>query len=155
MIRAFRADDADHLPGIFREAVSRLGPVAYSREQVAAWLTRLPEASQFRGHARDGSDIFIATDEADLPVGYVLCHPDGHLDQLYCHPDHGRHGLGRQLVEAVETAALQRRLPAITTHASEIARPLFEQSGYDILRRRDFQLGGVPIHNYAMMKRLR
>lgn len=154
MIRAFRVEDADHLPGIFREAVSRLGPVAYSREQVAAWLTRLPEASQFCGHARDGSDIFIAPGDADLPAGYVLCHPDGHLDQLYCHPDHSRRGHGEQLVAAVEVSARERHLPAITTHASEIARPLFERLGYDVLRRRDFELGGVPIHNYAMMKRL-
>jgi putative acetyltransferase len=38
--------------------------------------------------------------------------------------------------------------------ASEPARRFFLKRGYAVLERRDFEIGGVPIHNYAMERRL-
>jgi putative acetyltransferase len=38
--------------------------------------------------------------------------------------------------------------------ASEAARRLFERRGFTVVRRRDLDLDGVAIHNFAMVKRL-
>jgi putative acetyltransferase len=38
--------------------------------------------------------------------------------------------------------------------ASEPARRFFLKHGFSELHRRNFEIGGVPIHNYAMEKRL-
>ena len=40
------------------------------------------------------------------------------------------------------------------TEASEPARSFFARQGFTIRHRRDFELAGVPIHNYAMEKHL-
>lgn len=44
-----------------------------------------------------------------------------------------------------------RRLHA---EASETARPVFERAGFSVTARRDFEVAGVPIHNWAVEKSL-
>jgi putative acetyltransferase len=36
-----------------------------------------------------------------------------------------------------------------------MAKPFFERRGFVVVRRNDFLLDGVPIHNYRMEKMLR
>ena len=45
-------------------------------------------------------------------------------------------------------------VPRLYTEASEAARRLFLKKGFTAMQRRDFEVAGVAIHNYAMEKRL-
>ncbi len=105
-----------------------------------------------------GHAIFVASDESDAPVGYALLEPDGHLDHLYCHPQHTRQGLADELLAAAEMYAATLGLNRLYTEASELARGAFERAGYAVTHRRDFEIEHagqqVPIHNYAMEKTL-
>ncbi|MEO0722193.1 MAG: GNAT family N-acetyltransferase [Pseudomonadota bacterium] len=61
--------------------------------------------------------VTVLEHETDGVIGYTLCSyrpPDHYLDQVAVHPDHGRRGLGRALVEAVLLDAEARRLPAVS-----------------------------------------
>ncbi len=73
---------------------------------------------------------------------------------LYGHPDHTRKGLAERLLEAAEGDAVKLGVSRLYTEASELARPAFERAGYVVQHRRDFEVDGVPIHNYAMEKHL-
>lgn len=56
--------------------------------------------------AHDDGRLWIAADDHDRPVGFalvILIEDQPHLDELSVHPDHGRRGLGRQLVDAVQS----------------------------------------------------
>lgn len=94
-----------------------------------------------------------------MPVACALLEQDGHLDHLYCHPDHTRNGLADLLLDAAEEQALTWDCKRLYTEASELARPAFERAGYGVTQRRDFTIEHegklVPIHNYAMEKTLR
>ena len=68
VVRPYRDDDAEALAGILAAAITRIGPAAYSAEQVAAWSARPPGAAQYRQRAGAGDVIFVAADPADLPV---------------------------------------------------------------------------------------
>ena len=46
VVRPYRDDDAEALAGILAAAITRIGPAAYSAEQVAAWSARHPGAAQ-------------------------------------------------------------------------------------------------------------
>lgn len=98
--------------------------------------------------------IFVACDTGDEPRAYALLEPDGHLDMLYCHPDHTRKGLANELLAHAEMVAHSEGMKRLFTEASELARPAFERAGYAVMHRRDFEVDGVPIHNYAMEKML-
>ena len=158
-LRPFRSDDASRLTEIFVQAVRTIGPHGYSLEQVAAWAARSPAAeAHILERAAQGQWIMVATDENDVAVAYALLEKDGHLDHLYCHPQHTRNGLADALLKAAESKARSWLCARMYTEASELARAAFERAGYKVTHRRDFTIDHdgqhVPIHNYAMKKTL-
>ena len=157
-IRPFREADAPALSALTLGAIRVTGLRTYSPEQIAAWAARHPGPERFIARAQKGDLIRLAVDPADRPLAYYLLEADGHLDMLYCHPDHTGRGLARLLLAEAELVARARDLTRLFTEASELARPVFARAGYRLIARRDFVLGlgdaMVAIHNYAMEKRL-
>ena len=153
-LRTFRPGDAPALLAITRDAIRSIGPRAYEAAQIAAWLARHGDAAVFTTKVEAGDRIVVAVDTWDMPVAFALMEPDGHLDMLYCAPAHAGRGLARRLVDHIERAACDTGIERVHTEASDLARPVFEKAGYHIVRRRNFVLDGVPIHNWAMEKTL-
>ena len=158
-IRPFRNEDASFLDGIIAAAIPEIGPRAYSKEQVAAWNARHSGPSRLWERVAQGHAIFVTADADDRPVAFVLIEPDGHLDQLYNDPAHTRRGLAAQLLARAETYATAHGVQRLYTEASELARPVFERAGYTVTAKREFTIAhdgrDVPIHNWAMEKRLK
>ena len=156
-IRPYREGDAEAIVAITLAAIRTTGLRAYSPEQVAAWSARF-SARRVLEWAGRGDVILVAVDGDNHPLAYTMFEADGHLDMLYCHPDHSGRGLALGLLEAVEAAARAQNLTRLFTEASELARPVFERSGFAVIKRRDFAIPfeghEVAIHNYAMEKRL-
>ena len=153
-IRDYREGDAEAIHSLTCAAITAIGPAGYSQEQVDAWAARHGTIERVQERVRSGHMLFVAADKRDEPVAYSLLEPDGHLDMLYCHPDHTRRGLAEGLLDAAEGRARELGIARLYTEASELARPAFERAGYEVTHRRDFDLDGVPIHNFAMEKRL-
>jgi putative acetyltransferase len=161
-IRPFKEADAPALTELTQAAIRVIGRKAYSAEQVAAWAARQAGHEWFAKRARNGAWISVAAAVEDRPVGYAVLEmadtATAHLDMLYCHPDHTRRGLAAQLLIDAEQEALRRGARRIASEASDLARPAFERAGYAVLNRRDFLIAhdgrDVPIHNYAMEKKL-
>ncbi|MEL7189566.1 MAG: GNAT family N-acetyltransferase [Pseudomonadota bacterium] len=160
-IRLFEHGDAVALADLTLAAIKCVGAARYSPEQVAAWASRHPGPDRFKGRAEEGAMIWVAVAE-NTPVAYCLLEPpsDGaaHLDMLYCDPAHTRKGLAPALLEKAEHYAREQKVARLFTEASELARPAFAKAGYIQMQRRDFTIPldgkDVPIHNYAMEKRL-
>lgn len=151
-IRSFEESDAEALAELGRAAIGAIGPDAYSKEQVEAWLSNFAGPEVYQAQADAGTQIFIATDDDEVPVAYAMLEQTGHLDHLYCHPDHTNEGIASSLLE---TAALYAKYHGIThlfTEASEIAKPAFESAGYTAMKKRTFEIEGVEITNWAMVK---
>lgn len=154
MIRTFRPGDEHALRDIHLASITKVGPLAYNSAQVAAWATKTREPSEWLEWHDYGDRITIAFAENGEAAAFTLLEADGHLDMLYCHPDHVRQGHALRLVEEASAFGRSTGLSSITTDASELARPVFLAAGYRVEERQDFLLDGVPIHNYAMCKDL-
>jgi putative acetyltransferase len=63
-------------------------------------------------------------------------------------------GVTTKLYEALEQAARTNAIPLLFAEASEPARRFFAKQGFAVIERRDFEIAGVPIHNFRMEKRL-
>ncbi|HEY0313314.1 MAG TPA: GNAT family N-acetyltransferase [Allosphingosinicella sp.] len=153
-IRPFRDDDAPILAELFHAAVHGVGAHYYSAEQVAAWSPAPADPARFVARGRDGRTLLVAVDEDDRPIAYGDVEGDGHVDHLYCAPEHAGTGVTAALYAAIEAAARGRGVVCLTVEASEPARRFFLKQGFREVHRRDFEIGGVAIHNYAMEKRL-
>ncbi len=154
------------LAPVTQAAIATIGAGHYSAEQLDAWAARHPGPERFIERVASGAQIWVAADIEDAPVAYALLEmvlgqgrQSGHLDMLYCHPDHTRRGLAGQLLATAEQAARMIDADRLFTEASELARPAFERVGYTVLHRRDVTIEHdgrmVDIHNYAMEKRLK
>lgn len=150
MIRDFVPDDGAAMRDLCRASIAGLGSRCYSPEQLRVWRDRVPSAETYAARADAGAAIFISIAEEGSLAGYALLEPDGHLDRLYCHPDHAGRGHATALLAHADRFAQPRGILRLFTEASEVARPVFERAGYMVTHRRDFEVAGVPIHNYAM-----
>lgn len=156
-IRPYRPKDAAAIAALTLAAIRTTARLAYSPEQVAAWSARYSVQRLLDGAAK-GDVILVATGADDAPLAYTVLESGGHLDMLFCHPDHTGRGLGLSLLTEAESAARAQGVTRLFTEASELARPVFARAGYVLLHRRDFTIPyegrEVAIHNYAMEKRL-
>lgn len=151
-IRSFEEGDAEALAELGRAAIGAIGPDAYSEEQVEAWLSNFAGPEVYQAQAVAGTQIFIATDDDEVPVAYAMLEQTGHLDHLYCHPDHTNEGIASSLLETAALYAKYHGIPHLFTEASEIAKPAFESAGYTAMKKRTFEIEGVEITNWAMVK---
>lgn len=152
-IRPFQADDAEALAKLYHAAVHEVGIRDYSPAQVAAWSPRPRAAASYVDKAAGRIFLVAVTDDGE-PIGYGDLEPNGHIDHLYCRPDHIGTGVGAAICAALEEAAIASRIGLLFVEASEAARRMLERNGFQVESRRDFEIGGVPIHNYRMIKRL-
>jgi len=153
-IRPFRPADGPALARISHAAVHRVGGLHYSLEQVRAWAPAVPDPERFLERAADGRILLVAADDSDRPLAYGDLERDGHIDHLYCRPDAAGTGVASALYDRLEAAAENRGIARLYVEASEPARRFFLRKSFVLLERREFTLGGVAIHNFAMEKRL-
>ena len=150
-IRPFVARDAQDWGRIFHSAVHQVGARFYSPEQCAAWSPEVPPADRVLAHV-DGRQVWVAADSADRAQGFIELEPDGHIDCFYLAPDIAGGGVGAALYATLEAAGRDAGMTRLFVEASEPARRFFLRQGFAEDRRRDFDLRGVAMYNYAMSK---
>lgn len=153
-VRPFRPDDAPFLAAIFHAAVHEIAGLHYSAEQIEAWSPEPPDPDRFLRRAGGERGLLVAVDALDRPLAYGDLKADGHIDNLYCRPDVAGIGVASFLYDRIEAAAVDQGIGRLFVEASEPARRFFLKKGFNALRRRDFYLGAVPIHNFEMEKLL-
>jgi putative acetyltransferase len=153
-VRFYEAKDAAFLAAVFFDSVRTAGSSDYSRAQVEAWAPAVPDPAAFETRAKDGRVILVAVNEADEPIAFGDLQQNGHIDQLYCHPEVIGTGVASALYDRLEEQARKRGITRLFVEASEAARRLFFRKGFAEVKRCDFVLRGVSIHNYLMEKLL-
>jgi len=154
-IRAFKDSDAPALIEIFNRAVNELASRAYGPDQIAVWANLCLTSDQWIEAMTDGRTTFIAVNENDQPVAFSDVESDGHIRFMYASPDVAGTGAVAKLYAALEAEAIKQGIGKLYSEASELAKSFLLKQGFSIVERRDFELRGVPIHNYAVEKRLR
>ena len=153
-VRPYRDGDAPALAALFHAAVHGIARLHYSQAQVDAWAPGVPDAERFRSRSTDGRVLLVAVDESDAPLAYGDVESDGHIDHLFCRPDAAGTGVAATLYAVIEQTARERGVSRLYTEASEPARRFFLKHGFAETARNDFDLAGVPIHNFRMEKAL-
>lgn len=154
-IRPYRDSDAAALAAVFERAVRGIAARDYSPAQIEAWIGPEPRADRFRARMADGRRCWVALDDDDGRVtAFVDLEADGHIDLLFADPEVAGRGVTSDLLDVLERTARNDGLVRLYVEASEAARRFLLKRGYVVERRRDFEIRGVAIHNYAMELRL-
>ncbi|MBN1192736.1 MAG: GNAT family N-acetyltransferase [Coriobacteriia bacterium] len=141
------AEHAPSLPGIERLAASLFGDYV-----PATLLDNVTLESVFLDAQRDGT-LWVALGPDDTPVGFSRVVVDGvrvHLAELDVLPEHGRRGVGSELVGAVEawsrsngygeiTLTTYRDLPWNAPFYSRLGFAVVPESEWDAQLRHQFE----------------
>jgi len=142
------------MAALYDRSVQAIGPRDYTAEQIAVWIGQGARADRFRERLADGRRCWVAVDDGGRLQAFADLEADGHIDFLYAAPEAAGTGVSGRLVDALEAAACADGMTRLYVEASEAARRFFLKRGYVVVSRRDFEVEGVAIHNYAMERRL-
>lgn len=151
-VRPYQASDAAALSALYEASVRTLGARDYSAAQIDAWASLTPSAEILDGRMADGRTRLVAL--TDDIAGFIDVETDGHIDLLYVAPAAAGFGVARTLLETAEALAPLSGAGRLYAEASETARPVFERLGFSVVARREFEVAGVAIHNWAVEKAL-
>jgi putative acetyltransferase len=167
-IREARAADAEAIRRVHRESIEKLGPAAYSPEQVAAWA-RATQSADYAATIESDDGHFVVAERAgdllgfgslsyDTPEEYEA-NADAEVTGVYIHPSVAREGVGTELLAALERAARNRGVETIGLSASHNAVGFYEGHDYERVRTYEHELSseestGVTGEIIEMSKRL-
>ena len=151
-IREYRPSDAADLATIFYRSVREVACRFYNKAQIEAWAPEIGDPGGWNRRATDGRITIVAVNDADKPIAFGDMERNGHVDLLYCSPEALGTGAASAIYNKLELEAMHLGLTRLYVEASECAFPFFERKRFVKVRRNDFEIRGVPIHNYTMEK---
>ena len=153
-IRLATSADAAALADVYERSVLAIGTRDYSAKQIAVWIGQGARPERFLARLADGRRCWVAVTSDDQVQAFIDLEADGHIDFLYAAPEVAGSGVAGTLLDTLEAAARADGMRKLYVEASEAARRFFLKRGYAEIARRDFEVDGVAIHNYAMERML-
>lgn len=154
LLRLAVADDVPALAALYAQAASVLGPQVYGPAQVAAWQSFGRDTPEFRRYVLSAETwVAEATEAAPACVGFCGIDAEGEVREvhsLYVHPQQGRRGIGRRLLQHTLDRASAAGVRRFEVWATPFSRPLFERAGFTLHEVRTEPYQGVVFERYRL-----
>ncbi|MDR3550528.1 MAG: GNAT family N-acetyltransferase [Candidatus Babeliales bacterium] len=152
IIRKFQKSDAQKVGQLFYDTVHTVNAQDYAPELINMWapdndeFTRLVSACE--------NNVFFVAERDAIIMGFGDMTHEGHLERLFVHKDFQGQRIGTLLLQAIEDAAYDIGLMAITTEASVRAMPFFTSHGFQTIRilNKKHPYKGLVFTTYKMKK---
>lgn len=146
-LRKYRPEDCSEIAELFYHTVHTVNAADYTKEQLNAWADGKVDLHSwncsFLAHET------VVAEENGILVGFGDIDRSGYLDRLYVHKDCQGRGIATAIVDDLEERC---QAEMIVTHASVMAKPFFEQRGYEVRKRQQVSRGGILLTNFVMEK---
>jgi ribosomal protein S18 acetylase RimI-like enzyme len=144
-VRAAKPADAEAIIQVHYAAVHETASAFYPPEILEAWSGKPDEARYqwMRQMITKGDEIVIVAESGSGILGFGLMIPKSRdLRALYVHPAAGRQGIGRKILQALETRAVAEGISGLQLVASLNAQAFYQGHGYQALSRGSLPLSG-------------
>jgi putative acetyltransferase len=149
-IRIFRHGDHVAIAEIFPRAIHEIASQAYSPEQCLAWSAREPNYERWKVRCEFKRPFVAVVD--DQIAGFLELDTNGHIDCAYISPDFQRRGIMTRLVNHAVETCFAMKIDRVFVEASICARPMFEKTGFTVVRDNVVTVKEVSLINYIMEK---
>lgn len=164
-IRLFAIADVQQVANVFHLSVSQGAASHYSEKQRAVWSPVLRTDNEWL--SRLAPTVTWVAEEGRFIRGFINLSPAvevcGHageprlsaeIDCLFTHPEHVGKGVASSLYQCLESYARSRNIAVLTVEASYLAKPFFEQQGYQVLSKNEHIRADQVLVNFSMHKTL-
>ena len=149
-IRSFEPGEEPALFDIYHSAIHLIASRDYTEEQINAWAPAVLDEELWVRRIR-GINPFVAELEGIL-VGYADVQASGYIDHFFVSGRHPRQGIGRSLMEVLESEAKRLGVTELTSDVSRTAQPFFTRFGFQIVEQRVPVVRGIEVPNARMCK---
>ncbi len=155
-IRPLGPEDAEKFLHVHHAAVHNTANADYAPDVLDAWSGPVSDARIQRYNASADEEVRIGAFDGATMAGLGAIVPlKSELRACYVHPDYGRMGVGRRIVDALEQTAIGMGLSTLSLDSSITAEKFYAQLGYTVVERGSHRLGdGTFIASIRMQKQL-
>lgn len=146
---AYESTDAAGLLDLFRHTIREINSADYTPVQIAAWASDEIDLNAWQARFM-GRFACVALLDGRI-VGFADMTSAGYLDRLFVSADHQRRGIATALLARLKSNARESGISEIVTDASITAKPFFEASGFESVRKQTVECRGVEFTNYRMV----
>lgn len=140
-IRPLGPQDAEKFLQLHHAAVHESASSAYAPDILEAWSgpVTAERIAKYKNNAEDEIRLGAFDGATMAGLGCLAPHA-GELRACYVHPDYGRMGVGRRIVDALEQVASGMGLGSLTLDSSINAEKFYASLGYETVLRTSHQL---------------
>ena len=149
-LRIYEIADTEEIMKLFYDTVHEVNIHDYTQEQVDAWAPAQMDIDVWIKGL--GSKFTYVAEEQDKIIGFGELEANGHIDRFYCHKDSQRKGIGKKILEQLESKAKSLGIAKLFTEASITAKPFFESQNFIVVKQQEVELREQKLINFIMEK---
>ena len=151
-IRRAAQEDIESIWNVHIRAIQEVCKSHYSSNEIEGWSEVLKPA-RYNKPIKRGS-FFVAVDD-NLIVGFGnLNQNNGEIEAVYVAPEYVGRGVGREILQALESAAQDLGLTILRLSSSLNAVQFYENAGYRGQKQKRYLLPGETVACLPMVKEL-
>jgi len=158
IVRPATPEDVEAIRIAHRKSILEIAAKDYPAEVVAEWGTNNdPESIQtHKENIRSGAELCWVAVQNEIVVGFSSLIPEfQELRAVYVVGQAAHTGVGRALLQSLESKAIELGLNRLQLHSSVSARSFYERNGYRNLRKGIHKMrSGLEMECYIMDKQL-
>jgi putative acetyltransferase len=151
-VRRALPEDVETVSRLFRKTIRSVNSKDYEPDQLKAWSSGYKDTVHWKQRIK--SECFLIAEKDKRIVGFGSLDNSGVLGMMYVHKDHQGNGVGKALMNGLESYAAKHHIREIVSEVSITARPFFIRMGFIAGEKQSRELSGVKLTNQLMMKRL-
>ena len=149
-LRIYEIADTEEIMKLFYDTVHEVNIHDYTQEQVDAWApSNMDIHLWIKGL---GSKFTYVAEEQGKIIAFGELEANGHIDRFYCHKDFQRKGIGKKILEQLESKARSLKIEKLFLEASITAKPFFESQNFIVVKQQEVERRGQTLINFIMEK---
>ncbi|HEY9738221.1 MAG TPA: GNAT family N-acetyltransferase [Trichocoleus sp.] len=149
-VRPMQAGDEAEMRSLFYQTVHQVNSRDYTPKQIEIWAASANDEARWQRLPRN-SQVLVANQGGKV-VGFTNLEADGHIDMFFVHHAHQGQGVGKSLMQALESAAHSQQIVRLYSEVSITAKPFFLKHGFWVVTEEQVERQGVWFTRYAMEK---
>ena len=149
-IRTHQSADISEISRLFFNTIRRINSRDYTPEQILAWAPTIYN-NEYWSQRFVKRQVLVAEDKGKI-IGFAEYEPSGHIDCFYVHHEFQHRGIGKALLQRIETELQKLNVHRLFAEVSVTAKAFFTGRGFSVVEERNAEYRDVTIKLYLMEK---